>query len=223
MRAFFSSAVVRSTLLLALAGIVSLAVMAFSRPFTPSGVLPDLAAGIPSRFGGWTERDLSAVVLPAEIDEEEGTVTLYRAYTNEEGAMVTLVIAYGAARGDTVRLHQPKVCYKAQGFEILSHRMVDSTSLPLARMVASRNPGREHVTYWMRTGDRVTGNQASQQWANIRAGLGRAADSTLVRISTNTVREDQVWDIQERFIEDLLNDVSPEIHELLTARRGDST
>ena len=214
----FTAPVFRGVFLLLMAVGLTVGISGFSRPALSPTALPDLTAAIPAGFAGWEQVDLPSVVLPAEIDEEEGTATLYRAYRHDNGAMITLVVVYGGAKGDTVRLHQPRVCYTAQGFELVDHRAEVLGRLDVSRMIARRSMVEEHVTYWMRMGDRLTQGQADQQWANIQAGLGQAADSTLVRISTNHTVTDRAFDAHDSFARDLLEAVSPETYRLLTAR-----
>ena len=220
---YFTVPAFRGVFLLLMAVGLTAGISGFSRPTLSPVALPDLATAIPERFAGWQQVDLQSVVLPAEIDEEEGTATLYRAYRHDTGAMVTLVVVYGGAKGDTVRLHQPRVCYTAQGFELVDHRAEALGRLDVSRMIARRSMVQEHVTYWMRMGDRLTQGQADQQWANIQAGLGYAADSTLVRISTNNLVSDRAFAAHNSFAQDLLEAVSPEAHQLLTAQAKGSS
>lgn len=196
---------------------VSLSAGAFSQPELVVAVLPNLDELIPVQFGDWQEQKLAFVIGPAELNEEDGTATLYRAYHNKDGVVVTLVVAYGAARGDNVRLHQPAVCYRAQGYDVQAMSPVQMAGLRAARMTARRGASEDQVTYWLRTGDQITDNQVGQQWANLKAGLGRSTDSVLVRVSTSRTQIVDGYSLQRSFVMDLLASVNEPTREFLTA------
>lgn len=176
---------------------------------------PDLEAHIPGSFGDWKISPISAVIKPSEEIDEPGTATLYRAYVNDAGEMVTLVIAYGSPRGDSVRLHRPEVCYRAQGFDVNRESVVKNDKVPVVQLTASR-PGRhETISYWMRVGDNYAKGQLTQQLANIGAGFGQSADSVLVRLSVASNQREYAYDLHNRFLEDFVPALGKEARALL--------
>ena len=210
----------RLTVLLGASVFASLSVFVFKAEPQPAVIVPDLSGMIPERFGPWEQVDLAAFVKPLEEVAEPGVATLYRVYQHGNGQTVSLVLAYGAARGDAVRLHQPEVCYRAQGYAVEPERTwtKSATAWALGRLSADNGVRQEAITYWLRVGDRVVTDQAGQQLANMRAGLGRSADSLLVRRSTSGLPSQASFDVHNQFIEDLLQELSPETVKLLTGK-----
>jgi EpsI family protein len=207
---------VAAVLLLCLSAMTSLGASLVMVPRHVEAVaLPDLEALMPTEFGEWTQSALSSVIRPAEDIEEPGTVTLYRTYTNKLGQHVTLVLVYGAARGDAVRLHQPEVCYKAQGYDVRGVTESNVARLPVRRMVAEQLLRRDAITYWIRNGDDVSQTAAGQQWANLTDGIGEAQDTTLVRLSSPTVDAEQSYLLHEGFIKELMQALPADTRQLL--------
>lgn len=179
-----------------LSRIIALAVMmvgvaastAVMRP-APAGVAaaPDLEAIVPETFGEWRRAPISSVVLPAESEAGDGEASIYRAYRDRAGRLVTLVIAYGPPLGDSVRLHRPESCYVAQGYAI-EKRSVASADIAgvdvrLVRLVTDHPTRDETVTYWLRAGDRfVTAPYSAQIFAILDGGI--RTDGALVRVSS---------------------------------------
>ncbi len=149
---------------------------------------PDLEGLLPEAFGDWRRVPLGAAVLPAETDLEAGERVAYRAYRDGLGRMLTLVAAYGPPRGDSVRLHRPETCYRAQGFSIDDRRRADIATpygaKPIVHMLTKNPTRREAVSYWLRSGDRFVTGAPAAQWINFREGLARPPDGALIRVSS---------------------------------------
>ena len=184
--------------------LVGLSVEAFYERPVEMGPAPDLENLVPMAFGAWTTSSLTNVVAPLEQADEDGTATLYRTYENERGDFVTLVVAYGSAMGDSVRLHNPAVCYRAQGFEVAEQADVilklAALSLPLRRLSGKKQTQTEQVAFWLRVGNRFANGQAAQQIGNLLSGDMKGADSTLVRISVVSRDADYARLVQDDFI-----------------------
>ncbi len=178
---------------------------------------PELSTLIPENIGDWSLSPLTSVVRPSEDIEEPGTAVLYRTYVHKSGQFLTLVVAYGSARGDAVRLHQPEVCYRAQGYAVSRNNDQSNLAngLRISHMAADSSLRRESVSYWIRVGDKLANGQAGQQFANIQAGLGKSADSTLVRVSTAGTGSRLNFAQHNRFINDLLSSVPRDTQRLL--------
>jgi len=171
---------------------------------------PDLEAALPDAFGVWSRVQLSAAVLPPESVAEPGEVIAYRAYRDDLGRLVTLVVAYGPPASDTVRLHRPETCYVGQGFHIEKRlRTLLNASVgqvPINRLMARNATRHEAVSYWLRAGDDYAVSAATHQWINLRQGLGQRADGVLVRISSQG-HTDAEFDLHLAFADALLSAV----------------
>ena len=212
--------------IMAFCGGVSLGTTALLPRITPAAEMlaPDLAALLPEQFGDWRARPLAAVIRPAEDIAGQGTATLYRTYQDSTGRVVTMVVVYGSARGDAVRLHQPEICYRAQGYAVsnLVRGQLAGAAyhLPVTTMIAEQSLRRDAITYWVRKGDRVVRNEAGQQLQNILAGFGRSTDSVLVRVSSRTLAPAQSFDLHQEFIKALLAELPPATAQLLVGQAG---
>ena len=77
----------------------------------------NLEAMIPARIGDWR---IDTSIVPIEPSPEARALlekiysqTLSRTYINSAGQRVMLSIAYGGNQNDSMKVHQPEVCYGA--------------------------------------------------------------------------------------------------------------
>lgn len=183
------------------------------------GPVPDLENIMPDSFAGWRTLPVSDAVKPLEDITADGQAVLYRAYASPAGERVTLVLAYGPALGDAVRLHRPEVCYRALGYEVVEVARSDKTedaSLPVIRMTAENHARREAVSYWLRSGEMLTRNEAWQQMSNLFAGQ---SDSMLVRLSSPGEIDENTIILHDRFLKDLVENWPREHQQLLLPTR----
>ena len=182
---------------------------------------PDLEAMLPDEFADWRRVFLSEAVLPTESDLGADEAVAYRAYADEAGRVVTLVVAYGPPLGDSVRLHRPEACYVAQGFVIKDRRIESLTlsgdELPVIRLVTENSLRNEAVSYWLRDGDAFVGSAAGHEILNLKRGLAGTADGALVRVSTSGVGE-AAFELQEIFLQNFADALDPDARALLMAR-----
>lgn len=148
---------------------------------------PDIDAMLPDDFGPWRRAALSDAVLPPESDLGPGEAVAYRAYKDDLGRVVTLVVAYGPPLGDSVRLHRPEKCYAAQGFEILSrreaHLALDGRDVGIVNLETQGPARKEAVSYWLREGAGFSTRADESGWRRLRSGAG-GLDGALVRVSS---------------------------------------
>jgi EpsI family protein len=179
----------------------------------------NIDAHIPHAFGDWAAVPGVQAVRPppdgleAEIYNQE----VARAFVDKEGHVIMLMIAYGESQSERLQLHHPEVCYTAQGFRVT--RPVTSTfawwaSAPpivLTRLVATREERVEPISYWMRIGYDVTNSNWARNALKLEYGLrGWIPDGALFRVSTFDLPPDAAFKVENKFIRDLLNDVTPE-------------
>jgi len=178
----------------------------------------DLDAMIPARFGNWTVDDTVAPLTPDET-QKELIATLYdqtlaRTYVNDAGQRVMLSIAYGGDQSKQLQLHLPEVCYVAQGFDMVRDQKAELAThygtVPIKRLVARQNVRNEPITYWVTIGDKAVMSGLGQKYQRFLYGLtGKIPDGMLVRVSTIDADENSAYRVQERFVNQMLDAMSP--------------
>jgi EpsI family protein len=178
----------------------------------------DLDAMIPKRFGNWTV-DNTVVPLTPDETQKELIATLYdqtlaRTYVNDAGQRVMLSIAYGGDQSKQLQLHLPEVCYVAQGFDMVQdHKAELAThfgSVPVKRLVARQNARNEPITYWVTIGDKAVMSGLGQKYQRFLYGVtGKIPDGMLVRVSTIEADERNAYRVQDRFVNQMLDAMSP--------------
>jgi EpsI family protein len=195
---------------------------------------PRLEQVVPRQFGDWREVQLGPVqVDPSNPGEGDPSIdhpyddVLMRAYADAHGNIVLLALAYGRNQRQEIKIHRPDVCYTAQGFELVSRTRVSMPLLtPAGRPVSGtrmlfKAPGRvEAVSYWIRVGQAYSDNPWSLRYYIFTEGLkGRAPDGVLVRASqivgSNGPASSRQFEIQERFLADLVRAIPPRARRLL--------
>lgn len=203
--------------------------------------VPSLADVVPVQFGGWKE--LKGVLPPVDPRSQmTGDVdatnpyddVLMRAYANADGDVVLLALAYGHHQKQEVKIHRPELCYVSQGFRMVSKT---PTVFPLAardaggvggtRMLVSSPSRIEAVSYWIRIGDIYSSNAWQTRFYLLSEGLkGKAVDGMLVRVSQILPDEKSAsadrYELQERFVADLVRAMAAPERRLLVAGGGNS-
>lgn len=169
---------------------------------------------IPASFGQW-QVDSSIVPLQADPEQQELLEKIYdqtlsRTYVDRDGQRVMLSIAYGGDQSRALQIHLPEVCYVAQGFDMLDSR--DDTLdtghgvVPVKRLVAKQNARNEPITYWITVGDKAIKSGIEQKIQRFAYGLsGKIPDGMLVRVSTIGPDAASAYQVQDRFIKDMLS------------------
>lgn len=178
-----------------------------------------LAEIVPKSFGGWS-LDTSILPLPPSPDlqrllDETYDETLARTYRHADGRRVMLSLAYGRNQHKGMNTHRPEICYPAQGFRILRGTepgtvMSAGQKVPVQRLVTAMGARNEPITYWLMVGERITEFGYAQRWATIQYGIrGKVPDGVLVRVSSIDNDNASAFLLHERFIQDLLQSLSP--------------
>ena len=149
-----------------IAGIAMLCCAALASAWRPVAVANpgfQLEALIPAQFGAWRV-DAGVIPIAPTPDVQQNLDKLYgqivsRAYVNDRGERMMLVVAYGGDQSDSLKAHRQEVCYTAQGFTVRDvHQDTLNASgalVPLVRMHAQKDDRSEPVSYWFTMGDRV--------------------------------------------------------------------
>jgi EpsI family protein len=196
--------------------------------FTPTILMSEqrsqplnLEQDVPQAFGPWVaETNSVGVVNPQaqEMLDRIYTEVLTRSYVDPAtGRRIMLSIAYGAdqRRREGTQLHQPEICYPAQGFEINSNRtgliQVGTQSIPVHRLETVHARQRfEPVTYWTMTGDKAVVGGYQRKLVELSYGLaGLVPDGLLFRVSSIGQDSPAQFDAQAAFVRDMLAALSP--------------
>ena len=159
---------------------------------------------VPVELGGW--QGTSLPVDDAVADMLRADFNLQRAYTHPFGGLVFAYVGYyGTTRGGRPE-HTPRMCYQAQGWEIVEDRTFaanPSIGLEVNEVVVQREGERRLVHFWYRT-RRNTGLVAELALI-VDHALGRLldgrADGALVRLSTPIVGQDGLVAARSRLTE----------------------
>src|ERR1700688_1904287 len=132
---------------------------------------------------------------------------------------------YGPVQDYRLKAHRPEVCYTAQGFRVwdkTEHRLAinnDSSTLAISRLITQRETRYEPVSYWMRVGNDVSTGIFDNQILRLKYGLkGLIPDGALVRVSTVGLPAEQSFELQDKFIKDLLTSITPAAQRFLIGR-----
>lgn len=177
-----------------------------------------LEAMVPKQFGDWREEPERAVQVinpqtQALLDKLYSQI-LTRTYVNAGGYRIMLSLAYGTDQRGTLQAHKPEVCYPAQGFTL--HRSEASQlgtpfgAIPAQRLFTSRGPRQEPVTYWFTVGDKAIQGKLQKRFVDLMFGLtGRIPDGMLFRVSSIDPDQNRANQMQDQFIRQLLEAVTP--------------
>jgi EpsI family protein len=183
-----------------------------------------LAEVIPESFEDWHGDTAFAPITPApdvqaKLDQLYSD-TLSRSYVNTSGLRVMLSIAFGEDQGRTLQVHKPETCYAAQGFAVGNVRResigIGDHGLPVMRLVGTRGPRVEPITYWIRIGGQIARGWAEQNARRLEFGLrGTIPDGLLFRVSSISSESESAYAVHDAFIAALLGSVSPKGRRML--------
>jgi EpsI family protein len=194
-------------------------------------VAPNLEMAIPKAFGGWrlvpeiglvTPSDPSAYVN-RELEQRIYSQEVARGYADAAGNVVMFLVAYGPVQNYRLKSHLPEVCYGAAGFRVSAKTVTQlnyqdgASPLTVSRLVAEKEGRFEPITYWMKVGNEVANGVFDRQIARMKYGLeGIIPDGALIRISTVGLSASAAYQLQDRFIHDLLESLSSKDRKFFT-------
>ena len=177
-----------------------------------------LEAMIPKQFGDWREEPLRnvQVVNPQtqELLDKLYSQILARTYVNSGGYRVMLSLAYGSDQRGSLQAHKPEVCYPAQGFVLQKNEtgllVTTFGDIPVRRLFTTLGSRPEPVTYWFTVGDKVVQGTTQKRLQDLKFGLtGRIPDGMLFRVSSIDPDQTRANQMQDTFVKQLLQAVSP--------------
>ena len=192
----------------------------------------NLDSTIPKQFGRWTLVPTLSPLAPADpegyVETDENSSRIYsqevgRSYTDGNGNIVMLMVAYGPVQNFRLKAHRPEMCYTAAGFRVSkkidAEVKYDAQAKPLkvARLVAERESRYEPISYWMRVGNDITTGVVDRQLVRLKYGLrGLIPDGALMRVSTIGLPKEASYQLQDEFIHDLLAAIAPQDRKFFT-------
>lgn len=177
-----------------------------------------LSEVVPKQFGEWRELPISRgqIVDPSEqtLINKIYSETLSRVYVNDAGYLIMLSIAYGRDQRESLALHQPEVCYPAQGFTLLNKQFstLDTSDrhMPITRIDTQLNRRREPVTYWTMIGENVYRGSINKRLQEFEYGFkNQIADGMLVRMSSVDDDTQHAYAVQETFAKAMVAGLPP--------------
>ena len=181
---------------------------------------------IPKQFADWREQPqlFAQVVNPQtkELLDKLYSQILARTYVNSSGYRIMLSLAYGSDQRGSLQAHKPEVCYPAQGFVLQKNEagILPTTfgEIPVRRLFTTMGPRQEPVTYWFTVGDKVVQGTTQKRLADLRYGLtGRIPDGMLFRVSSIDPDQTLANQMQDKFVNQLLQAVAPTERKRLSA------
>jgi EpsI family protein len=168
---------------------------------------------VPEAFGQWRVLK-EEVAYYADSGQQALLQVLYselleRTYVNKAGDRVMLTIAYGTDQRDGFNLHQPEVCYPAQGFQVVYQRKEDFDLLGRKvlgkRMVAQFQDRVEPISYWTMIGEQSFRGGLDKKLTEMRYGIqGLIVDGLLIRISSIDANKEKAFMLHDAFMQDFL-------------------
>ncbi len=179
---------------------------------------------IPKTFAGWKVYESGQIVTPQSDQSLAGKLysqNVGRVYVRDGGEFVMMMLAYGSTQSDTLQLHRPEACYPAFGFNLARNEetrfpITPSLALPGRDLIATTSDRVEYVSYWTRIGHELPTSGSAQRSAKLRSQLsGVIPDGVLARFSTLNDDAARAFEINKRFVRDLLGAVRPEVQRAL--------
>jgi len=173
---------------------------------------------IPKQFGDFREEPQrnAQVVNPQtqELLDKLYSQILARTYVNSSGYRIMLSLAYGSDQRGSLQAHKPEVCYPAQGFALQKNEtgllVTTFGDIPVRRLFTTLGPRQEPVTYWFTVGDKAVQGTTQKRLVDLRYGLtGRIPDGMLFRVSSIDPDQTRANQMQDQFVNQLLQSVSP--------------
>jgi len=202
---------------LLLVSIVFLGVASFLKPHEHYAKSEsNFEKSIPRVINGWVEVQQSTPQVSVVSDEKSLINQLYddtlmRTYADKDGNQVMVALAYAKEQRQDVKIHQPDICYPAQGYQMQKTDIVSFDQIKTTAPVIGKRQlyyGQNHfeaVSYWIRVGDRTMTSGLQMRLKIIADGLfkRRLDDGILVRVSSvlaDDSKTKEAYELHEKFL-----------------------
>ncbi len=176
---------------------------------------PLLEKVIPLQIGDWQNKPSPLAQVSVNTFTRNLTDAIYdqilmRAYEDKQGNQVMFALAFAAEQRQEIKVHQPEVCYPAQGYQQITIQphvfQLTSYHKPIqGKQLIFKNQNRmEAVSYWIRIGDSFPTSGYKMRLKILKEGLkGNLTDGMLVRVSSIITQESEApaaFKVQEKFL-----------------------
>ncbi|MBW8190582.1 EpsI family protein [Neiella marina] len=187
----------------------------------------DVKQQLPARFSAWQQVDSPFMQVSVATENQPYDLVEMVNYQHQQGHIIMLALAWGQQQTQELKIHQPPLCYKAQGYKVetLTPQKFNLGNNSPVQLVAgvtmtTRNGyGIEVVNYWMRIGDFFsTSGQQTRQHIFQQGLTGHIPDGILVRASTRAganLSEDEAATLLAHFLKDFVSASSEPLQQLM--------
>lgn len=190
--------------------------------------LGSLEEQVPRRFDEWAAQATTThMIVDPTIEQtiaEAYDATLGRTYINARGGVVELVLAYVRQVTDSHRVHDPEMCYPAQGYAINDARVVTTPVLnqqiPVTQFTTRRGRHEtQRVHYWIVEGPNVAASNLRRKLNRLQLGLsGLTPDGMLVRLTTTNTGAGNADGLLDTFTDTIFREMPPPLTTKLLGR-----
>ncbi len=125
----------------------------------------------------------------------------------------------------SLQAHKPEVCYPAQGFVLHKNDPGQLATafgaVPVRRLFTTLGARQEPLTYWFTVGDTAVQSKLQKRLLDLRFGLtGVLPDGMLFRVSSIDPDQARAYQLQDHFVVQLLESVSPADRKRLSGLGG---
>ena len=180
---------------------------------------PILEEVIPLQLGTWGNKpspyaQVSVNTGAPQLSDVVYEQVLMRTYEDTSGNQLMLAVAFAGEQRQEIKIHQPEVCYPAQGYQtlaIIPHTFnLHGYPNPIAgkQLIFKKDNRLEAVSYWIRLGNSFPTTGMQMRLKILEEGLkGNLDDGVLVRVSTLINQESDAplaYQLHEKFLAELV-------------------
>ena len=191
---------------------------------TRQEVIPERLSFItfPRKIGAWEGR-------PSLLEPDVARVLdlddyILSDYAKPKGQAVNLYVAYYASQRKGSSPHSPIVCIPGGGWQISKLEQINihddalNLTLPINRVVITRDKARELVYYWFVERNRIIANEYWAKWYLLVDAITKnRTDGALVRLVTPLL-PGEPEDVADRRLQSFLKDLEPRLKAYLPAK-----
>lgn len=195
---------------------------------------PVLESVVPLQLGEWKNKpnpyaQVSVNTYAQNLSDFIYDQVMMRTYEDNSGNQVMVALAYAGEQRQEIKIHQPEVCYPAQGYEMLRiHNHVfhiPGSQMPIngKQLIFRKDNRMEAVSYWIRLGNSYPMSGFQMRLKILKEGLkGNLDDGILVRVSTIINQESdapKAYLLHEKFLTELVHNVQLSAPQLIVASK----
>jgi len=183
---------------------------------------PVLENVVPLELGEWKNKpspyaQVSVNTYAQNLSDFIYDQVLMRTYEDNSGNQIMLALAFAGEQRQEIKIHQPEVCYPAQGYQMLGMHnhvfKIHGHQYPIngKQLIFKKDNRLEAVSYWIRLGNSFPTSGFEMRLKILKEGLkGNLDDGVLVRVSTIINQESDAptaYKLHEKFLSELVTGV----------------